>query len=330
MTKDVTQPRRLRFGLGAMLWAVATAASLFAIFRVDFWGGLFLCLVPPGIWVGRVVGAKFSNNRVIGGVLGGSLSFALLIGLVGVQIRRFRSDPIAVTLVLICSIVVGALMGFGTELVVRVLRKPTRHRGLRVMRIGLAVLLVTGLSLPRIINSYKKRQTVVEIKSLNGAARSKYGFGQALRLEFGSLDNVQFLGPQLSDDKLKVLKRVPHLRILTLTNTQVTDEGLAELKEFADLNCLYIANIDLTKLVGPAAAHRNSLPRITGKGLASLKDLPNLQVVQLIGTSTTDQDLRHLSALTKLVFVDLKDTKVTNAGVAELSKALPNCRVVRR
>ena len=181
-----------------------------------------------------------------------------------------------------------------------------------------------------IISSYEKHQTIAEIQRLNGAASSKYCISRALRLQLGPLDNVHFLGPQVDDRNLNVLQKVPDLRILNLTNTQVTDEGLAQLREFTDLNCLYIGSIDLTQLVGPGAAHRNSAPQITGKGLESLKDLPNLQVVQLIGTHTTDQDLQSLRVLSKLVFIDLKDTKVTDAGVAELKKALPNCRVVRR
>lgn len=191
------------------------------------------------------------------------------------------------------------------------------------------LLLVTGLSLPWIITSYNKRQTIKVVESLNGVALSRYRFAGG-RIQFGPLENVYFLGPQVADCNLQVLQKVPGLRILNLTNTQVTDDGLAQLRDFTDLNCLYIANIDLTQIVGPGAAHRNSTSQITGKGLSELKDLPNLHVVQLIGTLTRDEDLQYLKFLSRLVLLDLKDTKITDAGVAELKKALPNCKIVRR
>jgi hypothetical protein len=197
-------------------------------------------------------------------------------------------------------------------------------------KVAIGFLVVTVCSSPWILAWYKKQATITDIERLNGLAQSKYCFCQWPRFQFGPVDNVYFLGPQVDDRNLSVLQKVPDLRILNLTNTQVTDEGPAQLRQFSELNCLYIASVDLTQLVGPDATHRNSTPRITGKGLDSLKDLPNLQVIQLMGTDTTDQDLKSLAVLSKLVVLDLKDTKVTDAGVTELKKVLPHCRVVRR
>jgi len=37
--------------------------------------------------------------------------------------------------------------------------------------------------------------------------------------------------------------------------------------------------------------------------------------------------LVRLKHLTNLKYLTLRDTKVTDAGVAELQKALPNCRI---
>jgi hypothetical protein len=41
----------------------------------------------------------------------------------------------------------------------------------------------------------------------------------------------------------------------------------------------------------------------------------------------TDAGLEHLKNLTRLKELDLYDTKVTAAGVAELQKALPKCQI---
>jgi hypothetical protein len=40
--------------------------------------------------------------------------------------------------------------------------------------------------------------------------------------------------------------------------------------------------------------------------------------------------MQSLKNLKQLIMLDLKDTKVTPAGVAELKKSLPKCRVTLR
>jgi len=42
-------------------------------------------------------------------------------------------------------------------------------------------------------------------------------------------------------------------------------------------------------------------------------------------TQITDAGLKELAKLQKLGYLDLYNTKVTKAGVAELKKALPDC-----
>jgi hypothetical protein len=41
----------------------------------------------------------------------------------------------------------------------------------------------------------------------------------------------------------------------------------------------------------------------------------------------TDAGLEHLKGLKNLKAVNLRATKVTDAGVADLQKALPNCKI---
>ena len=49
--------------------------------------------------------------------------------------------------------------------------------------------------------------------------------------------------------------------------------------------------------------------------------------VLLINTQITDAGLVHLKALTELQELNLRDAKVTDAGVADLQKSLPNCKI---
>jgi len=44
-----------------------------------------------------------------------------------------------------------------------------------------------------------------------------------------------------------------------------------------------------------------------------------------LGGKVTNGDLVHLKELTYLQVLDLEETQVTDAGVAELKQALPNC-----
>ncbi len=46
-------------------------------------------------------------------------------------------------------------------------------------------------------------------------------------------------------------------------------------------------------------------------------------------TKVTDAGLVHLTGLTNLQTLNFSFTKITDAGVAELQKALPNCKISR-
>ena len=47
----------------------------------------------------------------------------------------------------------------------------------------------------------------------------------------------------------------------------------------------------------------------------------------LFGPKITDASLAHLTGLTAPESLNLAGTQVTDAGVAELQKALPNCAI---
>ncbi len=54
-----------------------------------------------------------------------------------------------------------------------------------------------------------------------------------------------------------------------------------------------------------------------------------VKTLMLNETSITDAGLAHLSGLTNLRGLDLRGTRVTEEGVAQLQRALPNCRIER-
>ena len=67
--------------------------------------------------------------------------------------------------------------------------------------------------------------------------------------------------------------------------------------------------------------------QVTAAGLVHLKGLTKLTYLELRNTSITDAGLLHLKDLTNLRDLALYETQVTDAGIADLQKALPNCRI---
>ena len=61
----------------------------------------------------------------------------------------------------------------------------------------------------------------------------------------------------------------------------------------------------------------------------SLKGMPRLQFLNLAGAKINDDRLENLDALTQLQGLELGKTKVSEAGVEKLQKALPNCKIYR-
>ncbi len=71
---------------------------------------------------------------------------------------------------------------------------------------------------------------------------------------------------------------------------------------------------------------------MTGAGLVHLQGLTRLSYLSLYGTQVSDAGLEHLNGLTNLANLHVEGTRVTDAGVEKLQRALPECRIslVRR
>ena len=63
--------------------------------------------------------------------------------------------------------------------------------------------------------------------------------------------------------------------------------------------------------------------------MASLESLSSLKFLNLERTQVGYIGLTRLKELLRLLQVQLKGTKFTDNGVAELRKALPNLRIIR-
>ena len=68
--------------------------------------------------------------------------------------------------------------------------------------------------------------------------------------------------------------------------------------------------------------------RLTELFLVELAGLKKLERLSLAKSHVSDEGAKYLAPLTRLKELDLSDTQVTAAGVAELNKSLPQCRIV--
>jgi serine/threonine protein kinase len=127
--------------------------------------------------------------------------------------------------------------------------------------------------------------------------------------ECKSLRSLSLRLPQMTDKGLQQLQGLlPQLAVLGITDSQVTDAGLAHLAGLQHLEQLGL----------------DAIP-ISDDGLKHLQQLKNLAVLHLSRTTITDAGLVHLRGLTNLADLALLESKVTAAGVAELQTALPKC-----
>jgi len=128
----------------------------------------------------------------------------------------------------------------------------------------------------------------------------------------GAVTGVNLRGSWVSDTDLRQLSEYPELTTLDLSLTHITDEGMAELKNFhniTDLN-LYYAEY------------------VTDQGVAAIKDWKKLKHLNLRGTKSSDTSLEHIANITSLESLDVGSTQITDVGLERLT-TLTNLRELR-
>jgi internalin A len=150
-----------------------------------------------------------------------------------------------------------------------------------------------------------------------------------------NLRRLNLQASKVTDAGLKELVRFPKLACLDLFETQVSDATLRTLHESDRLHLLFVAEgrsnerpNSLEGVIGVNLAHTN----VTDAGLKELAGMKNLAWISLEGTHVTDAGLKTLAGHKNLTRIDLQGIArqdVTDAGVAQLRKDLPNCTINR-
>lgn len=153
--------------------------------------------------------------------------------------------------------------------------------------------------------------------------------------EMSSLELLSFANTPIGDDVLKHLPALPQLRTLGLDRTQIGDGALPAVARQTDLRLLWLDGTNVTsegmKQLAPLTELRilrlEGAMGVSGAGLESLADLPNLEQVRLKGTKLTVDDIGRLARISNLIELGLDHT---NVGDDHLEKLKPanNLRVL--
>ncbi len=126
-------------------------------------------------------------------------------------------------------------------------------------------------------------------------------------------DGLQVISPvdpklAMNDDDLRILQYIAqHLVILDLTNSQVTDQGLAVLQKFPNLKKLILEGSE----------------KITATGVRNISTIPSLELINLIRLKLDDSVVDVLSGMGSLQQVYLYQTGLSAEAIQKLKDARP-------
>lgn len=141
--------------------------------------------------------------------------------------------------------------------------------------------------------------------------------------------------PMISGKNIGLLKGLVGLHLMECPN--LTPEGLEELQQLP-LELLNIGNARLTEKHVAAIAGHKKLHRLHSLGIddSTVAGLANMESLTFLGfenSQLTDKGLQELKnfkglkTTTATPVISVGGSKVTADGVADLRKALPNCRI---
>jgi internalin A len=196
------------------------------------------------------------------------------------------------------------------------------------------------LALPRltVLHFYETRldrrtmATVGTMKNLKliVLARVVFDGGSLQQLEgISGLERLCLNGSKIDDDGLAAVSKFRRLKLLDLSGTKITNRGLRHLeglvtleqltlpREITDAGVAHLRN--LTNLANLGTADYN-LRKLTDAGMVYLGRLHRLQQLDLHESKVTDRGMEYLSEMKGLAYLDLSRTMVGDEGIRKISK----------
>jgi hypothetical protein len=173
------------------------------------------------------------------------------------------------------------------------------------------------------------------------------------------LKRLELRNSDFSDKELPYLKNLPLLECLDISKTMIDGSGLAVMKTLTHLETLRLANnalipgatanlaglsrlkelylsstsvgdadmVNIAKIKSLTTIKLADNKKITDAGVAALAALPNLNMLELSGSSATIASLPSLKKMHQLKHLFISSPKLTAKQLAQMQQALPGCKV---
>lgn len=154
-------------------------------------------------------------------------------------------------------------------------------------------------------------------------------------LNFENLDGFRLANTNITD---KALEEFPKLKTdnisIYLSNTAVSDEGMASISGMHNVRELILDNTSVTgngvkllaKMPGLNFLSLRNL-NLTGQVIGTFVEMKHLRRLELAKNPISNDDLKILSQCQHLEYLDLHNTKITVSGYKRLVEAMPNCLI---
>lgn len=154
--------------------------------------------------------------------------------------------------------------------------------------------------------------SAVRNRDLNEIARFT-GNREACLRDMHHLKTLRLTGTGISNQALEEISGLPALRVLHLSKTEITDDGLKH------ITCMQ--TLEELSLSGCA---------ISDQSLVHICRLPALQILKLGETRVTDAALQIIAEMKNLQEVSLGATRITDDGRLHLAMLRPKLRILER
>lgn len=127
------------------------------------------------------------------------------------------------------------------------------------------------------------------------------------RVVYAGLDDTA-----TTDADLFFIRDLPHLQVLVLGLTNVSDKGLECVGGLSELHELYLLG-----------------DNVSGEGIKHLARVPHLRVLDLRETQVKEDDLERLADFKSLRLLKIGAAGFSDESIMKLQTALPKCQIIR-
>lgn len=154
----------------------------------------------------------------------------------------------------------------------------------------------------------------------------------------GDIVSLDLEYAHITDADMEGVALVTEAKFLDIIDNPVTDQGLVNVRYLRQLQELYIGGQYARQITDDGLLRFGRLRRlrvlelrqtgVRGSGLNILSKLPALESISLWDSDVDDSAIVHLKKLTNLKRLVVGRTQMSQQGIEELRKSLPNCLVI--